>query len=144
MSPFGMAFVSKIAADGRHGDGGQDQRRNHGPDDLDRRVAVHLPGLRIIGLAPEAEDGVEQRPLDQDKHPERPVERRGLDVIADLAEVRERPKRRLGIVIGAASARDEHQEGEHESHPAQQPEGADPKVHYAAILLARIDVHTAG
>jgi hypothetical protein len=47
-------------------------------------------------------------------------------------------------VLWAAGARHQDEEREREGHPAQQPEGTNPKVHYAAILLARIDLHTAG
>ena len=44
-------------------------------------------------------------------------------------------------MVRAAAEREEHEQGQNGSQPAQAPEGSDPKEHYTAILLARIDAH---
>ena len=84
--------------DRRNGDGGQDQRGNDRPDDLDRGVAVGLVRLRISGLTPKAENGVEQHALDQHEHQEGPFDRGVQKVVRDPGEVAAGKQRGLRVV----------------------------------------------
>ncbi len=86
-----------------HRDGRQDQGRNDGPDDLDRSVPVGLMWLRVSGLPPEAEDGVEQNPLDQHEHEQRPLDRGVQEIVGDLGEIPPGKQRGLRIVLGTAA-----------------------------------------
>jgi hypothetical protein len=58
-----------------------DDGRDGGPDDLDRRVAVKLLGEHVVArLAPVARDGVEDEALDADKDDERQAEDQQVEV----------------------------------------------------------------
>ena len=95
-----------------HRDDRQDQGRNDGPDDLDRGVAVGLVRLGISGLTPEAEDGVEQNPLDQHEHEQRPLDRGVQEIVGDPGEVAARKQRGLGIMLRTTPGQHQCQQAE--------------------------------
>ena len=92
-------------------------------------------GSGSSGRPAEPEDRVEQRPLHQDEHAERPVERLVLDVVADAGEVGERQQGRLGVSLRAAA-----REGERRARRAR----AAPARRRAAVVLGCIPFASCG
>ena len=91
-------------------------------------------GSGSSGTAPEPEDRVEQRPLDQDEDAESPVERVVLDVVADTGEVGERQQRCLRVSLRIAAREDKAEGAEEWQRPSVAPGGSGPKVHSVRVL----------
>ena len=98
-----MALVWKMAANRGNGDGGEDQRGNDGPDDLDRGVAVGLVRLRISRLTPEPENGVDQHSLHQHEHEQGPLDRGVEQAVGNAGKIAAGKECGLGIVLRATA-----------------------------------------
>ena len=98
---------------------------NDRPDDLDRGVAVDLAAARgRPGLPRKRKMAYSSAPSTSTNTHERPLERGGLDVVADPGEVRDRPERGLRIVLRAARRPAPAAERGTGGPPAQLPEAA--------------------
>jgi hypothetical protein len=109
-----------------HRDRGENERGNDGPGHFQKRAAVGLPRLRIVGPAPELEDREEERALDQHEHQHRPPHRGPEEVVHQPGKVAPGSQGGLGIVLGAA---EEDQEADGGGEPRQAPEGAGARHH---------------